>query len=285
MCNIIKLPEYSELEKEVKELREKLSQVVFEHDELKYTICENIKIKYLLEIGSLEYRAYEIYCKYLRLRRKKDLIQSKINRQEKINLKEIDKQLDKEFLEYMARLSDRLIEINHAIDLSEKSILSYEESKEFKRIYKKLIKKLHPDLNPNLSDEQKELFYKVVEAYKNGNFYFMKILDKMIGDEKEDNSNNGSLSNLMQEKKRLSDLIREVEVKISNIKNTTPYIWKKYLDDEGLKNKKLKELNDKINSYLEAIKTQQEYIKKMMEIWDEWFSQKRWTSFAFVFRK
>ncbi len=266
MCNIIKLPEYSELEKEVKELREKLSQVVFEHDELKYTICENIKIKYLLEIGSLEYRAYEIYCKYLRLRRKKDLIQSKINRQEKINLKEIDKQLDKEFLEYMARLSDRLIEINHAIDLSEKSILSYEESKEFKRIYKKLIKKLHPDLNPNLSDEQKELFYKVVEAYKNGNFYFMKILDKMIGDEKEDNSNNGSLSNLMQEKKRLSDLIREVEVKISNIKNTTPYIWKKYLDDEGLKNKKLKELNDKINSYLEAIKTQQEYIKKMMEI-------------------
>ena len=70
MTNLIEYPEYRIL-KEVHALRKELSQVIFEHDDLKYTICENIKNEYLLEFGNLEYRDYELYCEYLRLRRKR----------------------------------------------------------------------------------------------------------------------------------------------------------------------------------------------------------------------
>ena len=266
MDNIIELPDYAELKKEVGELREKLSKLIYEHDDLKYTICENIKNKYILEIGSLEYKAYELYCDYLRLRRKKDLIQAKVNRKEKANLKEIEKQLDSEFLEYKDILDYRLSQINDAIEYSEKPILTPDQVYEFKKIYRRLIKDLHPDLHPDLSDEERELFYRVIDVYKNGDFYMMNILNEIVNEKKEIDPINDSLLNLKNEKERLTSLIEKISFEINNIKETEPYIWKKYLEDEEEKNKKIKEIKNQIDSFLEAIKTQEEYIKSIMEI-------------------
>ena len=59
----------------------------------------------MLELGNLEYKAYESMCYMLRLKRKMELIQAKKNRLEKVVLIEIEKQLDREFALYQETLN------------------------------------------------------------------------------------------------------------------------------------------------------------------------------------
>ena len=77
MGQIIELPDIAALKREIQELKKSLEELVFERDELRFVVCENIKMTYMLEIGNLEYRVYDAYCDYLRLRRKKEFIQAK----------------------------------------------------------------------------------------------------------------------------------------------------------------------------------------------------------------
>ena len=74
----------------------------------------------MLIFGGLEYKVFSAFCKYHRLRRKKALIQARINRKEKI---------DVEFADYKEKLDCKMDEINRAISrlhlklLSEKDVI------------------------------------------------------------------------------------------------------------------------------------------------------------------
>ncbi|MFR6448382.1 MAG: hypothetical protein ACLUN8_00920 [Peptoniphilus grossensis] len=82
MGQIIEFPDDKRAREKIQELKKTLENLVFERDNLKFVICENIKTAYMLSFGSLEYRLYKAYCHYLRLKRKRDMIQAKKNRQE-----------------------------------------------------------------------------------------------------------------------------------------------------------------------------------------------------------
>lgn len=82
--------------------------LVLQRDELKYVICKNIETKYMLELGSLEYCLYQSECIIMRLKRKVELIQMRINRQEKIDVPAIDKLLDEQFREYQQKLEEKI---------------------------------------------------------------------------------------------------------------------------------------------------------------------------------
>jgi len=85
--NIIILhPDFEKLKTEVEKLRTELSMFVLERDNLLYQECKNIEMAYMLSVGALEYKAYEIECAILRLKRKVELIQAKKNRQENCSL-------------------------------------------------------------------------------------------------------------------------------------------------------------------------------------------------------
>lgn len=100
MGKIIEFPDDKKLREKLKKLRESLSELLLERDNLYYVVCENIKTQYMLIFGSLEYKVFSAFCKYHRLRRKKALIQDRINRKEKIDLSEIEAILDVEFADY-----------------------------------------------------------------------------------------------------------------------------------------------------------------------------------------
>ena len=78
--------DFERLKSEVEKLRTELSMLVLERDELLLVECKNIETAYMLSIGALEYKAYEIECAVLRMKRKAELIQAKKNRQEKVVL-------------------------------------------------------------------------------------------------------------------------------------------------------------------------------------------------------
>lgn len=264
MGEIIEFPDDKRAGEKIQELKKTLENLVFERDNLKFVICENIKTEYMLIFGSLEYRIYKSYLKYLRLKRKKDLIQAKKNRQEKIIIEDIDTKLDEEFCDYKKKLDEKVEEINHALDRSKGEILSDEDSKFLKKTYKNIVKKLHPDINPSVTEAEKELFYHATEAYKDGDIASLEIIYDIVCKEEDKEDKAFSGKNPEEEVKRLEDLVNQVEDNIDLIKSIPPYTWKILLEDEKKKAEKLWDLKNDLKSFEEAVRTQEEYIRELM---------------------
>ena len=80
MGDIIKIPKYDELQAEIAALRERLTQLYLERDELTLRVCPEIEAQYMIEAGDDEYKAYDAECKYRRMRRKAELYRAAVNR-------------------------------------------------------------------------------------------------------------------------------------------------------------------------------------------------------------
>lgn len=265
MSNIIEFPDIKKLQEEIKELKEDLNDKFFERDVLKFNICENIKMEYMLSIGNLELKLYELYTEYLRLRRKRDIIQAYINRQEKIDIEDVEQELDNEFIEYQKKLEDKIKDMNDALDRSNLETLPPESADEIKKKYKKIVKMLHPDLNPNISETDKMLFINAVESYKDGNLENIRIIYEIIEGKDIELETSNSLNKLKSEKNKLLGLLTEIDQEIDEIKNSYPYILKEYLDNKEKKENLIAEIMENISDYQEAIDALQERIKELLE--------------------
>ena len=72
----IALPaEYVRLREDVERLRAESLALLLERDELVHVTCRNIEMRYMLTLGALEYKVYELRCTVLRLKRKIEIIQ------------------------------------------------------------------------------------------------------------------------------------------------------------------------------------------------------------------
>lgn len=96
--------------------------------------CKNIEMMYMLAVGGLKYKAYQLECQVLRLKRKVELIQARKNRQERISVPEIEDALDAEFTIYQASLEEKINKVNAAIERSHGQALSDEDARELKKL-------------------------------------------------------------------------------------------------------------------------------------------------------
>lgn len=260
---IILYPEYEELKRTVEKLRTELSMLVLERDELLYITCKNIEMVYLLKLGGLEYKAYELQCEAARLKRKLELMQIHINRQEEIDFKTIEITLDIEFREYQEKLDEQIHQVNDAIDRSKREILTDEESKELKKLYRSIVKALHPDMNPNLTEAQKQLFQNAVAAYKDCNLTALRIIADMLSDPDLPDDTEDAIALLKQEKERLENAIRTVQADIIKIKSEYPYTLKDIIDDDVKIEERRTELEKIIKAYQDVIKQYKKRIKEL----------------------
>lgn len=262
--DIILSPEFIALKAEVEKLRTEMSLLLLEKDELLLVECKNIEMSYMLILGNLEYRAYELQCAVLRLKRKIEIIQAKKNRQEKIDISNIEKSLDEEFSEYKKKLDEQIDKMNDALERSKCEVLSAEESNELKKLYRQVVKALHPDLNPNISKAQLNLFNNAVSAYENGDLNSLRLISAMVAEPVLSDCEENSMETLKNEKKRLIELIGVVYEMIKKIKNEYPYILKPILKSEEEINKRKSELEVIISQLAESLEFYKVKIAEML---------------------
>lgn len=262
--SIILFPEFETLKTEIEKLRAEIPVLLSERDTLELIECKNLETAYLLVFGALEYKAFEYECKYLRLKRKLELIQAKINRQEKIVEAEINNCLDEEFASYTEKLEEQLNQINSAIERNSLEMLSDADTKEIKKLYHIIVKRLHPDLHPELSDAQGDMFYKAVEAYEHGDLRTIQIIHETTSDEIFEFTSDNIMLQMTKEKDRLNTLLEFIKEDIEKIKKSFPYNQKDLLaDDEKIEMYKNR-LNSIINSYTEMIEIYSSKIKQLL---------------------
>ena len=245
--------EYENLKNELLKKRTELSMLVLQRDELKYVICKNIETEYMLELGSLEYCLYQSECIIMRLKRKVELIQMRINRQEKIDVATIDELLDEQFREYQQKLEEKIKKMNEAIERGNGEVLTEQQVKELKKLYRAIVKALHPDLNPNVTKQQIKLFQNVVTAYKNGDLQTLRIINEMISNNHSEDDNTDNIEKMRDELIRLDRMISSINGDIEKIKSEYPYTMKDILFDKEQLNQRKQELKDNIDQCDELV--------------------------------
>lgn len=245
--------EYENLKNELLKKRTELSMLVLQRDELKYVICKNIETEYMLELGSLEYCLYQSECIIMRLKRKVELIQMRINRQEKIDVSAIDKLLDEQFREYQQKLEEKIKKMNEAIERDNGEVLTEQQVKELKKLYRAIVKALHPDLNPNVTKQQIKLFQNAVTAYKNGDLQTLRIINEMISNNHSEDDNTDNIEKMRDELIRLDRMISSINGDIEKIKSEYPYTMKDILFDKEQLNQRKQELKDNIDQCNELV--------------------------------
>ncbi len=261
---VILFPEFVTLKAEVEKLRTEISMLLLERDELRLVVCKNIETAYMLSLGSIEYKAYELHCELLRLKRKIDLVQAKKNRQEKVVLSAIEEQLDEEFTEYQRQLDEQINKMNKALDHSKGRVLTDEETKEIKKTYRNIVKALHPDLHPDITPAQIQLFQNAVQAYENGDLNSLRIISEMVAEPVIPEQSENGLTILTKEKERLTRTLELIREQISEIKATYPYTMKDLVEDPEKIAEKKKELEDTINELKEAYDLYAARLKEML---------------------
>ena len=260
---VIESPEYRALREEIDKLQVELSMAILERDDLMFHQCKNIEAQYLLKFGELEYQVYELECRMRRTKRKLEMVIAKRNRQERINIAEIEEQLDAEFEAYKKQLNNMLGQMSEALKWREGEALSDEETKEIKALYRQIVKALHPDIQSENSDEQNELFLRAVIAYENADLEALRIIAGLIGTSGEQDDYS-SLEKLEERISSLKKRLAEIQKAIERAKETYPYILKEFLEDDEKAEMKLKELTELKQAYEKQISHYEAELQKYL---------------------
>lgn len=241
-------PDYEKLKVSVSMLRAELEAALIERDTLLIVTCKNIETKYMVALGGLEYRVYELNCEIMRQKRKSELIQARKNRQEEVSLDAVEEHLDREFAEYSEKLKEQVRKLETALAHDKAASMPDKEAKELKTLYHTIVKALHPDLNPTLGADMVALFNKAVAAYEKADLVTIRVIASMIMGRKYDMPGPDCIAELKGEKERLKELVLELARNIEEIKSDFPYNKKAMLEDPEAVKACQRELEAVINS-------------------------------------
>lgn len=250
---------------ELEKLKVELSMLILELDEFRGVTCRNIKAQYYLTLGKLEYKAYNLHVKRLRLKRKIELMQILINRQEPINTENINKLLDQEFKEYLQRLRQLLEDLYEAKKWELCKPLTDEETKELRKLYRKIVTKLHPDLNPNLNEQMARLFHQATQAYENGDLKTMRYIFDLVEDCNYGDERLLTIESVDQRIKRVKESINVIRNYIEVSKTREPYTLKFILEDPQKVEQRKQELEQIMKDFRVIISQLEEKIKQMIK--------------------
>lgn len=161
---------YDWLTREVATSRMALIGLYENRDRILYVEAPPLRKKYMDLIGNTEEAVLQAELEVSLLRRKVEMIQVAINRREPVDLAAIDAKLEEERQQQVSALENADLTLNELPQLTE------QEEHTIQRQYREITSVFHPSMNPNLTEAQKELYQKALEAYKLQDVEAMKII-------------------------------------------------------------------------------------------------------------
>ena len=161
---------YDWLTREVATSRMALIGLYEIRDRILYVEAPPLRKKYMDLIGNTEEAVLQAELEVSLLRRKVEMIQVAINRREPVDLAAIDAKLEEERQQQVSALENADLTLNELPQLTE------QEEHTIQRQYREITSAFHPSMNPNLTEAQKELYQKAMEAYKLQDVEAMKII-------------------------------------------------------------------------------------------------------------
>jgi len=220
---------------------------------------------YLNKIGHKQYKSFCLSIELQRLKFRLSLLQAYVNRNERPDLKAVDKKVETAFEEYNRQIEAEAERLAAANRFLSGNFLTSENSKKLRELYYFIVKRLHPDINADLSDNMKDLFIQAQAAYDLGDLEILQQIALLL---KHDSSETANLAlvNLKDIIKKLEENINTLEAQISQLKTEFPFIYrekihdKEWIDSEiSVIEKEISELNTGIEKYTKYITLLEEW--------------------------
>ncbi|MBP9165369.1 MAG: hypothetical protein KBF99_19460 [Leptospiraceae bacterium] len=247
-------PLYTKLVLEIEAIRKEYSILWEEKDRLENQLKPLLLIKFNLELGHTILAYMNMHLYFLKLKRKIELLQMHINQNRQVNMNEIESSLYAEFQEWISQISKLEKDIRVARQTTF-DFLKPEDSIRLQEIYRKLVRILHPDLNKNITENQKILWNRVQDAYKNLDLEGLLNLEILAGSE-ELISEISSLEVLTKKKDKLWNQFQILTKSVDEVKKSFPLDLERELDDpewikreSGLYQNKTKEIESLLPQY------------------------------------
>ena len=144
-------------------------------DNLIYIEEPILKEEYMQKIGMYEEQVLKLELEVSLQEKKKMLIQVAINRREPVDLEAIEKQLDEE----RANQLNRMNEIFKA-DGHKNETCTVEEKEELQKLYKEIVREFHPQVRNDMTEMERNLYEKALDAYKRQNLEELRLIYEML---------------------------------------------------------------------------------------------------------
>jgi hypothetical protein len=145
-----------------------------QRDRLLYAEAPQLRKEYMEKIGAVEESVLQAELDAAMLRRKLELVQAAVNRREPIDPAALEAKLEQEKAQRLAELEQQ------DATLSQLPTLSAEEAEKMQRQYREITEAFHPAVNADITQTQKELYTKAVEAYKNQDAGAMGLIYELL---------------------------------------------------------------------------------------------------------
>lgn len=163
------------LGKEVVAAKYALLVALEKRDNLLYIEEPDLKGEYMQKIGMYEEQVLKLELEVSLQEKKKLMIQAAINRREPVDLEAIEKQLDEERASQLNRLNETYKAGTH-----QNETLTVEEKEELQSLYKEIVREFHPQVRSNMTETEKYLYQKALDAYKRQNLEEMRLIHDML---------------------------------------------------------------------------------------------------------
>ena len=201
-------PTTARLIRKMEELKRESANLFNRRDEMLTYEYPRLCSLYLTEVGQLKYEEFSLEVEVRILSLRLSLIQAYVNRNAAPDHDAIEEKIRIEKENYQRVLNEKMGDIKAAKEYLAAPLLSLEETREMRALYALLIKKLHPDINPGQTEREKELFLKVVAAYKTQDLAALRQILLMLDTD--------SLEDLSED--TLQDQIEKLEKTVAGIK-------------------------------------------------------------------
>ena len=257
--------EYKALKLRYAALRERVANQIEMFTHLVEVVGPNMKAQYMMLVGQLEHRVYELKTEENRWKRRFALRQQYLNRGEKPDFMGIEAELDKEFAEYLAEVKKHIEEIKEASLRFHAGKLSPKEASDLRCAYLDAVKKLHPDINPGLPQAAIDLWNQIQKAYEEQDWdnvkFLASLVDGVVSGDVDFAASPDGMAALKESCARLEAKSQEIAQETERVKSTVPFTYEVLLEDEDL----VSERQGRLNAQIAAL---EERVKEYEELWN-----------------